>query len=498
MKELTKTNYILWRECPKNAWYKVHNPDLYYASPLSEYDQKLLREGVEVDEVARRLYSDGVLVPTRGEEGVAETKRLMEAKTPILFQASFSHDGYYAALDILRYDADTNTYHIYEVKGSGSVDKKAHIPDAAFQKVLLEMQGYHVGTCSIIHLNSDYIRQGELRVSKLFHTEDITEAVKEIEKEVRDSMQEARDYLWQESEPAGNCCCIYKGRSAHCTTFAHANPEVPAYGVHDISRIGTSKTNLRQLVNAKLFQLHEIPEHIELTDGQKAQVEAYLRDEIHTDHYEIEKELDALVFPLYFLDYETFIAPIPRYDGYHPYQQIPFQYSLHILRAPDAELEHREFLHTEDSDPARAIATALTNDIGGTGTVISWKKSFEAGRNAELAERFPEHAKQLHNINDRMYDLMDIFTKRHYVHKDFLGKTSIKNILPVLAPECSYKELSIQNGGSATERWERMVSPETSTEEKEQIALDLREYCTLDTYAMYAIWKHLYHDILGK
>ena len=98
----------------------------------------------------------------------------------------------------------------------------------------------------------------------------------------------------------------------------------------------------------------------------------------------------------------------------------------------------------------------------------------------------------MERLNGMLYDLMDIFRAQHYVHKDFKGSTSIKKVLPVLAPHLDYKKLNIQEGGAASDAWWKMVGPITPDSEKKQIAIDLKTYCGLDTLAMYEVWRHLF------
>jgi len=208
----------------------------------------------------------------------------------------------------------------------------------------------------------------------------------------------------------------------------------------------------------------------------------------------INSELENLVYPLYFLDYETFPAAIPRFDGFSPYQQIPFQYSLHIVESAESEPKHLEFLHTGTGDPGPTFAESLKKDIGPIGTVVVWNKKFECKINEELARRIPSMKKFIENVNNRVYDLMDVFSKQYYVHHNFQGSTSIKYILPVLAPELSYKQLEIQEGGTATQRWNELTTGNLSDSEKETIAKNLREYCKLDTFAMFKIWERLFNN----
>jgi len=168
-----------------------------------------------------------------------------------------------------------------------------------------------------------------------------------------------------------------------------------------------------------------------------------------------------------------------------------FQYSLHILREEGAELEHFEYLAETLEDPSIVLATKLCTDIGNEGSVIVWNKSFEMSRNKEMAELVPEHATALLNINDRVYDLMEIFRKQLYVHPDFRGSCSIKKVMPVIVPTLSYKDLVIQEGGTASLTWYRMLTDGRSIKEKAETCDHLRKYCELDTLAMVEIWRKL-------
>ena len=494
---ISKTDYITYRDCPKNAWMKKHRPEIYKKSELSAFEKLIIETGNEVEGYARQLWPTGVLINGRDEEAEAETEKYLGVGQSVIFQPLFKKDNFLAAVDVLRFDAETGKYTICEVKATTSIDKKVHLYDLAFQTNLLRMCGLDVSTMELLHLNSEYIRKGDIDVTKLFITPDMADVTTEVQallEEVALEMEVALAYLNQKDEPKEDTCkCLYKGRSNHCTTFAHNNKakNIPAYSVHDLSRIGASKAKLKELVDEDVFEINDIPTHFKLTDVQQNQVDAYKYDKVTVSSEGIREELEQLVYPLYFLDYETFPSAIPRFDGYTPYQQIPFQYSLHILPAHGAELEHREFLYTGTEDPAPKLAKALQNNIGPTGSVIVWNKMFERGRNAEMGRMIPEVTAFMDSVNNRLYDLQDVFSKQHYVHKDFKGKTSIKKILPVLAPTLSYKILDIQEGGTASESWNKIATGEITGDAKKKVEEDLKKYCGLDSQAMYEIWRVL-------
>lgn len=180
------------------------------------------------------------------------------------------------------------------------------------------------------------------------------------------------------------------------------------------------------------------------------------------------------------------------YNGVTPFQQVPFQYSLHILREPESQLEHYEYLcENGENLPAPELLTNLRQQIGNTGSVVVWNRSFEAGRNREMGKAFPEYADFLESINNRMFDLMDVFSKQHYVHHEFKGSNSIKAVLPVIVPEFSYKELDIQNGLTAQIRWYDAVMGNMTEEETHATYASLLKYCCLDTLAMVKIYEYL-------
>jgi len=493
MLTISKTDYMIYRECRKDAWFKVHQPELYFSKELSEFAKALIETGNEVELEARKLFPDGVLLTDRKEAGRKETQEHLQKGTPTLFQAVFSKDGFFAAVDVLQKNADVNTYVISEIKATNETKTKEHLPDLAFQVCLLQKFGLEFSRMNIIHLNNEYVRSGDLVLSQLFTIEDVTDQVLELLPIVKLDMDQALTYLSAEVEPAGACDCVYKGRSGHCTMFRHINTHIPEYSVHDISRIGNSKKKLTDLIDSGVYTLDEIPVDFSLTDNQRNQVDVYKAGRAMVNPISIAEELDKLIYPLYFLDYETYPCAVPRFDGFSPYNQIPFQYSLHILESPEAEPSHKDFLYEGTNDPSPDLFAALSRDIGPVGSVLVWNKKFEQGINQQLASRLPAAAPFMSDVNSRVYDLMDIFTAQLYVHPGFKGKTSIKNVLPTLVPELSYKELNIKEGGTASQRWNQIATNRATEAEKRQIVSDLKTYCGLDTYAMYVIWKHLYN-----
>lgn len=487
----SKTDYMRWRECPKDAWLAMHNPDFYYSFEPTEFELALRETGSKVEEIARGLFPNGQEVIGRDEQAQEYTQALISEKQPVIFQPVFVKEGFLAAADILELNATTGGYIIHEVKSASRV-KPEYLYDVTFQTTLLRRCGLKIDKVNIIHLNKDYIRQGDLNLGELFVKNDLTTQVDEVSADVARDMQTAKDYLLSETEPKGPCGCIYKGRSNHCTTFKYSNPQVPEYGVHDIARIGSSPKKLKEMIDAGIFELDKIPTHIELSEIQQNQIRAYNSGNLVIQKTAIATELQGLRFPLYFIDYETHLSAIPLFDGWSPNKQVQFQYALHIVETPDAEPIRKDFLHAKMEDPDNDFVASLKEHVGPSGSIIVWSRAFECILvNEAIATRRPEYAEFLREFNSRVYDLKDIFSKQYYVCKELWGKTSVKKVLPVFAPQLSYKELDIREGATASAAWPKIVWGEVNDVERERICDALLKYCGLDSYAMYAIWQAL-------
>ncbi len=492
---VSKTTFLEFLMCPKNIWFKLHKPELLEMFELSPFELQLVEQGNEVEAYARNLFPGGVQVTATEDEAVRETERYMLAKVPAIFQATFVVDGFITKVDVLTYDKVNDRWDICEIKGTNSIKEegsdRSHIDDLAFQASVLKRAKIPVGRYVLVHLNKEYVRDGDLDLHEMFLMDDMTDKILARLPDVEEKMAAARAHLPKATEPAFQCECIYSGRSSHCTTFQHSHPYVPNYSVHDLARIGNSKKKLAMMIERKVYDLADVPADIELSEIQQNQLQVHRTQEPIIDADKIREELGSLEFPLYFLDYETFAPAIPMFDGYSPYSRIPFQFSLHILRDPKSEPEHIEYLHEERSDPSEPVADLLAKHIKSKGTVISWNKSFEQGVNRELAERAPHHRAALERINNQMYDLKDIFHKQYYVHPEFRGKTSIKKVLPALVSGIRYADLNIKEGGQASDAWWQMISSTTTPAERKKISEDLKTYCGLDTYAMFQIWRNL-------
>lgn len=494
---ISKSEFMLFLKHPAWLWLKKYDKDKL---PIPDEDlQALFDEGSLFESYAEKLFPDAVKLGYKNGNNFSGTKyyalpdlTLKEIKkgTKVILQGRLEAENITAIFDVLE-NVGKNTFDLYEIKSSTAV-KPEHIPDLAFQTIVLENSGFSVRNMFVLHVNNKYVRKGEVDPALITEKSDVTEEVREIIDETKENIRGALKILEEKKMPDLSPRHLGKGADIFeewLKIMQLVKGELPNYSIYKLA--GSDPKTVAWLEDNGIELLNDIPLDGPLTEKQLRQVEAMKSGKQHVNTEEIKNFLNDLKYPLYFLDYETLSGVIPAFDGYRPYQQVPFQYSLHILDKPGGELRHKEYLHTEKSDPVPDLLKHLEEDFGAKGSVISWYMTFEKSRNTEMGKQVPKYEKFLSGINERMVDLMIPFSKGWFVDKDFFGRASIKSVLPALLPDFSYKGLNISHGGQAQRVWMQTVLGGQNQKEKAQIMKDLIEYCTLDTYAMYLILKYL-------
>jgi len=486
---LTKSDFLKFVQCPKFLWLGKYRKDL--ASGIDEAMQRRFDEGAEVEEYAYKLFPGGI--SARGKDikdDIDKTRKIFAAGSEIVFQPTFSNydANLYCRSDILKFDKEAGAWDIFEVKSATEV-KEINYFDLAFQKTCLEQEGKKVGKLNLVYVNREYVRRGEIEPEKLLKIEEITDKVAKIGEKTRKKIIEAQYILGTKDEPKvkilKQCYAPYE-----CGFIGYCWKDIKEGSIYDVYG-GLSAKQIETLLDMGIMKLADIPEGFIKKENYLRHLEAVRSGKQKIDKEKITEELGKLKYPLYFLDYETYSQVIPPFDGYRPYEQMAFQYSLDIMDAPDGKLRHFDFLSREPGDPELTLAESLGKVIGPEGSVISWFKTFESGRNAEMAARYPEHKKFFEGVNKRMFDLMDIFKNGYFVDRGFQASASLKKVMPIMVPDLSYKDLNIQEGGAASNSWPKLFDKKLSKGEREKIYKDMVDYCRLDTMAMVRILEKL-------
>lgn len=494
MLHFSKSKYTLHCQCPKITWLKKYKPETETidAATLANF-----AKGNEVGDLAMRLFGDYTEITSFKSDGsldiaemINQTKECLQNNVENICEASFSYNGLYCAVDILRKNGDK--YDIYEVKSSTHPHEFVYVLDVSYQRYVLEHCGVNVGKTYIVTINNAYVRNGELDIKRLFNVTDISKVVNDEIVNVEQNLSSAEQILALTTEPQIDISCSCN-TPYPCSFWKYCSRNLPSPSVFDIYRLPFK--NAVQMYNDGIISFDDITsKDIYLGDKQNRQIRhgvCELKDEINIDS--IKGFLKGLTYPLYFLDFETMQPIIPQFDGTRPYMQIPFQYSLHYIEEENGELHHKEFLAESGVDPRRTIAESLVKNIPDDVCILAYNKGFECGRLQELADMFPDLRNHLMSIKYNMKDLLDPFRQGYYYNRAMGGSFSIKSVLPALFPndpELDYHNLNgVHNGSEAMTIFPQIAS----MPKNEQLIArqNLLKYCELDTYAMVKVWQKL-------
>jgi len=482
---LSKSQYIRGLQCEKSLWLYKNDQDL--RTIPDQAAQSLFRIGDTVGEYSKKLFPGGVEIEfdAGNFNGMIEkTKTLIEEGADTIYEATFKQAGVFAMADILH--KTDEGWNMYEVKASTSV-KPYHYDDASIQWYALN-HAIELNSAHIVHINNQYVREGELEVDALLVSEEVTERIVANQGGIASRVQSFEEMIKGKMPDIGigqRCTKPYK-----CDFYEHCWSHVPESSVFNLYLMRWDKKF--DLYNQGTLTFEDIPKDVKLSQMQYKQVDACLTGVITIDKPIIRSFLDRIEYPVSHFDFETFQNPVPRFDGQRPYMQIPFQYSLHIVDEQGG-MTHCEFLGDHKSDPRRELSVKMLSQLPSTGSILAYNQSFEISRIKELADEFEDLKDELLALIDRFVDLIEPFRGGGYYHPDFNGSFSLKAVLPAIFPndsELSYKSLKIQDGGLASDTFANLHLVE-DIESIPQIREDLLAYCKLDTLAMVRILQKL-------
>lgn len=487
--QISKSDYMMFLRHPAWLWLKKHDKKKLPA--VDENLQAIFDTGHMFEQYAEASFPDSVQLGFDSyDEYISLPKRTMEALAEgakTIFQGRFEYKDLTFICDIIQVVGD-KIVDLYEIKSSTGANT-SHELDLAFQMVVLEGCGFTVRNIAVIHVNGDYIREGDIKANEITATTDVTEEVKSKRELTLEQIKDTRKIVNSNTIPDISPRHAKLGAFNEWLDIYRTLENVEPDSIYDLRAVGVK--NVGKLEDLGIKKLIDIPNDFSLNLKQAMQLKATKLGKPIVDKEKIKEFLDSLAYPLYFFDYETMMSLVPYFDGMGPYRQYPFQYSLHVLDSPEAELRHYGYLHKDNSNPIEGLSKALQSQIGDKGSVLTWSMSFEKSCNDRIGKMLPEYTEFYKKLNERIVDLMTPFANDHYVDKDFCGSASIKKVLPVLCPKLSYETLEIQEGTAAQRLWMAAVLDGKMDDKKEQILSDLTEYCGLDTYAMVAIYNKL-------
>jgi predicted RecB family nuclease len=462
----------------KRLYLQVHDPKL--AAEPDGATEAIIEQGREVGMLARQLFPGGVEVRNEGlDEAIRATRELTaNREVPAVFEGTFEHGGVLVRVDILHRRRD-NRWRLIEVKSTTDV-RDHHVPDVAIQHRVVSRSGIDLVASCLAHVNRDYVYQGSaVDVHRFFRIRNITRRVEKLQRELAIQLRSEFRVLQMDEAPkipAGRHCT----EPVTCEFFDHCNPPLPDDHIFRLPR--THASEVAKLVALGIQSIHDIPENYPLTSRLRR---ACTSVQTGTPWFspELQNELRGLEYPLYFMDFETVNPCIPRFQGMRPYDQLPFQWSVHVQREPGAMSEHCEFLAIDRGDPRPSFISALCDTLGDHGNIVVYSQQFESQRLSDLASWLPEFARRIEKIQQRLWDLLPVI-RDHVYHPAFGGSYSLKSVLPGLVPDMTYEGMEVPDGKAAGLAWEALVHGGLEEIQRQRIRKALLDYCGQDTQAM--------------
>ena len=463
-------------QCERSLWRSVHAPVQSADDPARTH---IFEVGNVVGRIARVLLGPGVLVDT--SDGLAaaerETRAMLAKNEPAvyaLFEATLSHDGLLVQVDVLRRYIDG--WEIIEVKSSTSV-KDEHVTDCAIQCWVLRANGLDVRKVSVAHIDPKWTYREAGNFEGLIKTADVSGRVAPRVEEVSQWVQRGQDLLGRDEPPitiGGHCRKPYQ-----CEHLDHCGRNDSRYPVHDLPRANALAD---KLFNQGVKDIRDVPD--ERLNARQVAYKAAIAEGRAVISETLRDALDGIRFPTYFLDFETLSLAIPHWLGTKPFEQVPFQWSCHVMRNARGDLEHFEYLAEGGSNPRHEFLLTMLEVLGDDGPIIVYS-SFEKTILNQCLDVFPQHSDQIRGVIARLVDLLPM-VRNGYIHPDLKGSWSIKSVLPTLTNEVSYKGADVADGGAAQRTYYETLS-EPNAEIKKAKRANLLEYCKTDTLAMVCV-----------
>lgn len=481
---ISKSSYIRGLQCEKSFYLNFFHKQ--FGIPRDVQDTKKFEIGHDVGRYAQGLFPGGVdcgYAKTNDRVKSCQlTKQAIAEGKKVIYEAAFEYDRLLCFADIIVKNGEQ--WIIYEVKSTTSV-KEYHINDAAFQYYVIS-NNIPVQDAFIVYLNKQYVRNGEIDINQLFVKESVLEKVLNLQDDIKVNAEQFKKLTTAKVIPAvkiGKHCddpfaCDFKG---YCWR------DIPEYSVFDLQNMRGKQFDL---YNQGVVEIKDIPKDYPLNDKQRIEVNSFLNNKDHLNKEAVNEFLSKISYPLYFMDFESYMSAIPEYNNVRPYQQIPFQFSLYYKENMKAEAVPFSFLAEPEGDPRQQFIENLIKQTQRSGAIIVFNEGFEKSRINELARDFPEFAEELSNIHSRIIDLMVPFRDKAYYKPEMQSSYSMKYVLPAIDPNYTYDNLIIQDGTQAGSEFLRL-STITDKSQTAQIRKDLIDYCNRDTYGMVIILEEL-------
>jgi predicted RecB family nuclease len=483
--KISKSKFMAGVQCLKRLYLIVHEPEL--AAQGNGSVDAIIEQGRKVGLLARQLFPGGIEVNGGSlAEAISITKELLaNPEVPSIFEGTFEHQGVIVKTDILQRRKEDH-WRLVEVKSTADL-KDQHVDDVAIQSFVVSGSGVGLASIWLAHINREYVLAGQaVDPRQFFLFRNLTTRAKNLQPELvlrLRSQFRILDLPNPPDVPVGPQCVD----PIICEFFTHCNQPKPDDHICYLPRLHAGA--MEELKEIGVESIHDIPEDFELSEIQRRACTAVQTGQPWFSP-ELKAEFASLKYPLYYMDFETINPAVPLFIGMHPYDHLPFQWSVHVQRERGAAPQHFEFLATDESDPRKAFMSSLSEALGENGSIIVYNEQFESQRLWELAGCLLDYTQRIRDIQRRLWDLLPV-VRNHVYHPGFGGSFSLKAVLPALVPEMTYQGMAVPNGQVAGIAWESMISGNLGEPDREAKRKALLDYCGQDTLALVRLLDRL-------
>jgi hypothetical protein len=479
---LSKSRFIVGWQCHRQLWWLVHEPEAPELVPDTSL-QAVFDRGHAVGKAARGYVPGGVLIDVphvQYDRRLQSTAKALKADAPAIYEASFMAEGVFVAVDIL--ERTRGGWNLIEVKSTTKA-KPEHLPDVAVQLHVLQKSGLKIKLAELMHLNRE-CRYPEL--SNLFFRADLSDQVRELLPSVKAEVA-AQLRILQGPLPTvtpGPFCT----EPRECPFIGRCWPQLPVNPISNFYKIGKEAADLEELGFATIMDL---PSDYPLSEIAARQRMAVIEERVIVESG-LKKALAGWKRPMAFLDFETIQPAIPVWNGCRPYDNVPVQFSCHVLRGR-GKVEHFEWMADGPGDPRKELVERVADAVKGAQVILAYNAPFERRCLEDIKACLPSLSHRIDDITARIDDLLPV-VRNHVYHPEFRGSFGLKSVLPAMVPGMGYERLEIADGQTASNQLETILLHGTALprKKKDRLREALLRYCETDTMAMVKLLEHLH------
>lgn len=452
------------------------------------------RVGDELRQLARSAFPMGVLIESAdAAEAAATTKRLIEANTPALFDATFIANGLEARCDILIVhndkETDEKSVDLFEIK-SGTKIKHRYIHDLALQANVLAASGFKLKSAFLLHVNPKYshVAGQEYPPMELLRSANVTAKVEKQVPNVARRLKQLRLAIDDKNVlklPMGTFCktpfpCPH---SVRCQKDA---PILPLFELPELTRqqeIEMQKDGIKEIMGVN-------DKREGLSFRQRRTLACMQQQERILEPF-IGKELAGCEKPLHFLAIASVTEPLPRFDNQRPWQLTPYAWAA-ITHHEDGKIASNSWVCVDRSDPRAQFVKTLRRHTETGGTILCWQSEMTKDLRS-LIESVPDSKNDIRALLGLEYVNMMQLLEAGVFDPKLLSYSNFRTVVGTVLNDHSGDKLKALDANYQYEILQKARAPRARSTTRNKVSAETQEALSwqahrlMDLYNVFAV-----------